>query len=496
MTSARQFENLHSRLDYLSDSQQEKIKKAYELADLAHKGVLREDGNPYITHPLAVAQTLADLKLDTDTVIAGLLHDVVEDTDVSLGQIEKEFSLDVARLVDGVTKLKKIRIKRSSNFLPGFLARKKEERFSFEQHVESLRKMLLATVNDMRVIFIKLADRLHNMQTLGGARPDKRGRKAQETLEIYAPIAHRLGIGEFKGQLEDLSFPYVYPQEFKNLHALVGDKLKQHEAYVQKMIPVMKNYLEEQGVNVLDIHGRAKHMYSLFLKLSRQNNDLTKIYDLLAIRIIVPTASDCYQALGLIHGKWNPLIGRIKDYISLPKPNGYQSLHTTIFGPEGEIVEVQIRTMQMHEHAERGVAAHWHYKQKGKKVKSSQPSTKLIEDLSHLSEKIKDPDEFKSSLDLDFLKDRIFVFTPDGDIIDLPAEATVIDFAYAIHSDIGNSATGAKINGRIAPLQTELSNGDIVEITVANRSKPRRDWLKFVKTTRARNHIKSRLGLN
>lgn len=496
MKPASQFQKLLLQLDYLNSSQKQEVEKAYELADLAHKNVMRESGDPYITHPLAVAQTLAHLKLDAETIIAGLLHDVVEDTDIALEKISKDFSPDVARLVDGVTKLEKIRIKRSSNFLPDFFARKKEERFSFEQHVDSLRKMLLATVNDMRVILIKLADRLHNMQTLGEARPDKRGRKAQETLEIYAPIAHRLGIGEFKGQLEDLSFPFVYPNEYKNLQDLVGDKLKQHETYVENLISTMKNYLIEQGVEISDIHGRAKHMYSLFLKLRRYNNDLSKIYDLIAIRIIVPTVSDCYQALGLIHGKWNPLIGRIKDYISLPKPNGYQSLHTTIFGPEGEIVEVQIRTKEMHEHAERGVAAHWHYKQKGKNNEANKSAVKLIEDLSQLSEKIKDPDEFKSSLNLDFLKDRIFVFTPGGDIIDLPAEATIIDFAYAIHSDIGNGATGAKINGKIAPLHTELSNGDIVEISTSHRSTPRRDWLKFVKTARARNHIKSRLGLN
>lgn len=495
MPEKNDFSKFSQCLNYLTETEKQQIQKAYELATYAHRGALRDGGSPYITHPIAVARILANLKMDSETIIAGLLHDVVEDTDISLYKIQSNFSETVANLVNGVTKLKKIKIKSSSNFLPQIFNKKNEERFSFERHVESLRKMLLATADDIRVIIIKLADRLHNMQTLDKARPDKRGRIAQETLELYSPIAYRLGMGDFKGQLEDLAFPYVYPQEFKAVKNLIGDKLETKEEYIKKFIHVIKQNLGREKIKIIDIHGRAKHLYSLWKKLNQHNNDLNKIYDLVAIRIIVPTIADCYQTLGFIHSKWNPLIGRIKDYISLPKPNGYQSLHTTIFGPSGEIIEIQIRTPEMHEHAENGIAAHWHYKERGKNQKNNPQANKIIEELSHLGSKIKDPQEFKTSLNLDFLKDRIFVFTPEGDVVDLPVGATTIDFAYAIHSDLGHSTQSAKINGKIIPLQTELNNGDIIEIFSSNSSKPRRDWLKFVKTTRARNHIKSRLGL-
>lgn len=490
------FIDLRAKLaTYMNEQELVFIERAYDRAFAAHEGVKRESGEPYIEHPLAVAMTLANFSLDSPTIAASLLHDVVEDTKVSLSSLEREFGKEVSCLVAGVTKLQRVRLKPSFSFLPSFFQKRAEEARNFERQVESLRKMLLAMTTDIRVIFIKLADRLHNMQTLDAVRPDKRARIAQETLEIYAPLANRLGMGSIKGQLEDLAFPYVYPHEYKDLHDRVGGKLTAREVYVLRFQKILTNFLQKEGVPVSSVHGRAKHLYSLWRKLQRYDGDLSKIYDLVAVRIIVPTVADCYQTLGLLHSRWNPLIGRIKDYIATPKPNGYQSLHTTIFGPDGEIVEIQIRTTEMHDLAERGIAAHWHYSESkhAKKVAERESRTKLewLEELHKWQASLKDPNELKRILSLDFFSDQIFVFTPQGDVIKLPAKSTPIDFAYAIHSDVGNACTGAKIDGKIVPLDTKLDNGDIVEImTAKNPQGPKRDWLTFVQTQKARSHIK------
>lgn len=354
--------------------------------------------------------------------------------------------------------------------------------------------------DDMRVIFIKLADRLHNMQTLDAVRPDKRARIAQETLEIYAPIANRLGMGNFKGQLEDLAFPYVYPAEYKALLDRVKDKLVHKEKIVKKFINILKRNLEENGVKIVDIHGRVKHLYSLWQKLQRYHGDLAKLYDLVAVRVIVDDISDCYQALGLVHNQWNPLFGRIKDYIAMPKPNGYQSLHTTVFGIDSEIIEIQIRTKGMHEHAERGIAAHWHYQglKHNKKAlqQSASASIEWIKDLKSLGKGMANINELKQVLKLDFFSDRIFVFTPEGDVVNLPQGATPVDFAYAIHTDVGNRCSGVKINDQLKGLDTQLKNGDIVEIITSKTSHgPKRDWIKFVKTQKARSKIRQKFRM-
>lgn len=484
--------------NYLPQKDWQLIEHAYKYAQRAHEGAKRESGEPYIAHPLRVAQILAEMALDAETIAAGLLHDVIEDSNATEAELKQEFGADVAQLVAGVTKLARIRLKGLHSLLPRFVARRREEQFRNKRQIESLRKMLVAMASDIRVILIKLADRLHNMETLDAIRPDKRARIAQETLEIYAPLAYRLGMGDIKGQLEDLAFPYVNPAEFRELQTLVASQINEREAYVKRFRRILNTYLETEGVKVIDVHGRVKHLYSLWRKLQRYNNNISKIYDLVAIRIIVPTTTDCYHALGLIHSRWNPLLGRIKDYIATPKPNGYQSLHTTVFGVDGEITEIQIRTERMHERAEYGIAAHWHYDDhKHAKTHAQEESTAKIEWLKELKKwqaSLKDPRELKEALRLDLFSDQIFVYTPHGDIINLPSGATPIDFAYAIHSDVGNSCTGAKVNKKLVPLQTPLTNGDIIEIVTAKQqARPKRDWLNFVKTQKARQHIKAKL---
>ncbi|MBI4022935.1 bifunctional (p)ppGpp synthetase/guanosine-3',5'-bis(diphosphate) 3'-pyrophosphohydrolase [Candidatus Berkelbacteria bacterium] len=485
---------------YMSRDDQRLIESAYRFSARAHAGTARQSGEPYVVHPLAVAHYLASRSLDAATIAAALLHDVIEDTATTERDLEREFGPEVASLVAGVTKLGRIRLSSTTPLLPEFLRRRAEERQRFERQVESLRKMLLAMTDDIRVILIKLADRLHNMQTLTAVPEHKRARIAQETLEIYAPLAHRLGMGEMKGQLEDLAFPYVYPAEQEQLQAMIGPKIQEREQYILRFQRILRAFLESEEMWVIDVHGRVKHLYSLWRKLNRYEGDLAKIYDLVAIRIILPDPADCYQALGLVHSRWNPLLGRIKDYIATPKPNGYRSLHTTVFGPDGEIVEVQIRTPEMHEHAEYGIAAHWHYAE-GRHARedaqeASQTKLEWLQELHRWQESLKDPKELKKVLHLDFFSDQIFVFTPQGDVIKLPAGSTPIDFAYAVHSDIGNATTGAKVDGRLIPLRTPLKNGDIVEILSTKASKgPKRDWLKFVKTQKARTHIKAQLHL-
>lgn len=490
----------HAIRPYLDAKEQARVKQAFDLAKQAHHGTKRDSGEEYLAHPVQVALTLAGMELDADTVIAGLLHDVVEDAGVSLKSIEQTFGSDVAGLVSGVTKLSQVQMKSPSFFLPAFLQRQATEQQAFERQVESLRKMLLAMTDDIRVILIKLADRLHNMRTLDAVRPDKRARVALETLEIYAPLAYRLGMGDIKGQLEDLAFPYVYPREYLTLKQQVGEQLAHRETQVKHFQKVLRAYLESESMVVLGVHGRVKHLYSLRRKLERLGGDLAKVYDLIAIRILVPTTADCYQALGLIHSRWNPLLGRIKDYIATPKPNGYRSLHTTVFGLDGEIIEIQIRTPEMHEQAEFGIAAHWQYSEgkhaAGKAQQESHSKLEWLKELKRWQTSLKDPNDLKAALKLDFFSDQIFVFTPQGDVINLPAESTPVDFAYAIHSDLGDACVGAKVGGKLTSLETQLQNGDIVDIQVSKHpTGPKRGWLQFAKTQKARVKIKQHFNL-
>lgn len=465
----------------------ELIKKAYLFTETAHQGQLRRSGEPYIQHAIATAQTLIEMKLDSSTIVAGLLHDVIDDTDVPLEKIKKEFGKEVAKLVEGVTKLGKIKYSGA------------------ERQVENLRKMFLAMAQDIRVVLIKLSDRLHNMKTLDALPPEKQRRIASETKEIYAPLADRLGIGQLKGELEDLSFRYLMPGEYQWLHDQVRDQYEEREKYLEKIIPGLKKELVKEDINIIEMNWRAKHYWSLYQKLQRYEMNLSRIYDLVALRIIVPTIEDCYATLGVIHKLWRPLPGRIKDYIALPKPNGYQSIHTTVFCQGGKITEIQIRTPKMNEEAERGIAAHWYYSEnKGlrayiKKIITPAPQKELkwINQLQTWQKEIKSaPDEFFQSLKIDFFKDRIFVFTPMGDVINLPEGATPVDFAFQIHSEVGRHCQGAKVNGRLVSLDTPLQNGQVVEIITNKNAHPTRDWLKFAKTHNVRQHIKQWLKKN
>lgn len=457
---------------YAPKADLEMVRLAYDFAAEAHKGQLRKSGEPYIVHPLAAAHILSDMQIDPTLIIATLLHDVPEDTAVTLEELEKNFGEEIASLVRGITKLGKLKYR------------------GVERYIENLRKMFIAMAEDIRVMIIKFADRIHNLQTLQFLPPEKQYRVALESLEIYAPIANRLGIGEMKGQLEDLAFQYVYPREYQRVKILREERLKGQEKMLDQMMRVVKRELKAAGIRFISIHGREKRLYSFYKKLIRKGNEVTKIYDLVAIRIIVPTVADCYVTLGILHKLWRPMKGRIKDYISQPKPNGYKSLHTTVFNDKGELVEFQIRTPDMHEEAEYGVAAHWHYDERGARLPSKEIrwAKELAEIQKDILNKLSDLEEIK----VDFLQNRIFVLTPKGDVIDLPDGATPVDFAYHIHSDIGNRCSAALINDVMMKLDTPLQNGDVVEIiTDKNRKGPSPDWLEFVKTHTAKNHIKS-----
>jgi len=464
------------------------VKMAFKFAQKAHQGQKRKNQDDFIQHPIHAAVTLAKIGLDAETIAAALLHDTVEDAGIKSSQIQQNFGDQIADLVGGVTNLSKIRLKKNLTCL------KHDDRT--ESQIENLRKMFVAMAKDLRVILIKLADRLHNVQTLYALPPQTAKKIARETLEIYAPLAHRLGIGEIKGQLEDLAFPYVFPKEYRWTKSLVGQKYQDKKQIVQKMIKILKKELDKEKVPYFDIHGRTKHLFSLYKKLVKFDKDISKMYDLMAVRVITDSPADCYKILGFIHQIWKPLPGYIKDFISMPKPNGYQSLHTTVFAPEGQICEIQIRTRQMHYQAEFGVAAHWHYKTKyfspdEKNAKLPSKEFKWIAELAKWQEKIKNPQEFKDTLKLDFFSDRIFAFTPQGDVKNLPQFATPIDFAYSVHSQIGDHCSGAKVGGKMVPLNYELKNGDIVEIIVAKSANPRPDWLKNVKTAEARSRIRN-----
>lgn len=450
------------------------IQEAFAMANHAHAGKFRESGHPFITHPLATACKLAEMKLGLNVVAAGLLHDVVEDTEISSDDITEKFGEEITFLVESVTKLKQVKYQ------------------GVDRYIENLRRMFMAMAMDVRVVFIKFADRLHNLRTLY-ARPEaKQLRIGREVIEIYGPIASRLGMGEMKGDLEDSAFAYAYPEDFQKTIELYEKYVTPKKPYVKEVIALTQNTLEEAGIPTLSVHGRAKRLYSLYKKLERYDNDITKIHDLVAIRVVVTDVADCYTILGILHNQWTPLPGRIKDYISQPKPNGYRSLHTTVFCKGGQIVEFQIRTQEMHELAEYGIAAHWRYKETGSnKIKN----IRWMEELSIINKEISDKKNYLEkleSLKIDVFRDRIFVFTPKGDVIDLPENATPIDFAYFIHTDIGNKATTCKINDKMANLNTELKSGDICEIIIdKNRKAPNADWLKFVKTNNARSKIKN-----
>lgn len=476
---------------YCDPREQVLIKKAYFCAEKIHQGEKRGTGEAYIMHPLMTAKWLAENELDADTISAALLHDVVENNPSESQEIKKIFGAHIAELVDGVTKLGKIKIKKSWFLLFKIFQNQQEKQLGFERHVESLRKMLMAMSKDIRVIFIKFADRLHNMQTLNGVYPQKRERIARETIEIYAPLAYRLGMGELKGTLEDLAFPYAYPKEYEWVKKIAGPKYQEKGKHLEKAMRIIKLKLAENKIKA-QIHGRKKHLYSLYKKLIKYDRNLSKIYDLVAIRIIVDSVEACYKVLGIVHSMWKPLLGRIKDYIAMPRPNGYQSLHTTVFGPDGEILEIQIRTWKMHNMAENGIAAHWHYSQDKKSTKIPKDKFEWVQELGRWQGKLIDRNEWSKGLRLDFFEKRIFVFTPQGDIRDLPASATPIDFAYSVHTEIGNKAKLAKVNGKLVRLNHKLSNGDIVDVIIDKNSKgPKRDWLRFVKTSKARGKIKS-----
>lgn len=453
----------------------EMVKLAFEFAKNAHAGQKRMSGEEYIYHPLATAQTLADIKLSPTIVIAGLLHDVPEDTKYTLKDIEKDFGEDVASLVNGITKLGTIKYR------------------GMERYIENLRKMFIAMAEDLRVILIKFADRLHNLKTLYALPRNKQIRIASEVLEIYAPIANRLGMYEMKGLLEEEAFKYLYPKEYNWIKQIVEEQKKAKEKHLEKNIEFIRQVLRKEKIDFIEVKGRVKQLYSLYQKLLKHDKDINRVYDFVALRIIVKDVPTCYAVMGIIHKEMKPLKGRIKDFIAQPKPNGYSSLHTTVFTPEGEIVEVQIRTKEMDEEAEYGIAAHWYYDEKG----SIRPDKKMkwIKELTKWQKEVTENQKLLERLKIDVFQDRIFVFTPKGDVIDLPRESTPIDFAYHVHTEIGNQCVGALINNHIAPLDTALKSGDMIEILIdKNRKYPNQDWLKFVKTTVAKGKIRAILA--
>lgn len=480
MPQKNDFTQLQAKLkeDRHSPADVELVKKAYTRARAAHEGQTRLTGEPYFTHAFATAMKLADLQLSAEVIAAGILHDVAEDAGISHEELTHEFGDDIASMVMSVTKLGHVQYR------------------GIERYVENLRKMFIAMADDVRVIFIKFADRMHNMETLYVLPEQKRIRIAKEVMEIYAPIANRLGMGEYRGLFEDYGFKYVHPKEYNWTKHLLEQRVKKFGPALNDAMRDVRTELETSGIHPVDIHGRIKFCYSLYKKLQKYHNDIEKVYDIVALRIIVNDVSECYAALGIIHSMYTPLAGRIKDYIAQPKPNGYQSLHTSVFGSGGSILEFQIRTLEMHEEAEFGIAAHWRYKE-GKKLRDKQ--VQWMTELTKIQKELKDED-FMERLDemkLDMFHDRIFVFTPNGDVFDLPEESTPVDFAYAVHTEVGNKATGAKINHQMANLDSELKSGDMCEIiTDKHRKHPNADWLKFVKTHHARSKIREALKKN
>ncbi|MEI7765265.1 MAG: RelA/SpoT family protein [bacterium] len=455
------------------------IIKAYNFAEKAHEGQKRANGDPYFVHVFETAKNLAKLGMDAKTIAAGLLHDVLEDTKITEKEMTEEFGDDITFLVKGVTKLGTLKYQ------------------GHERHVESLRKFFIAIASDLRVVVIKFADRLHNLRTLQYLREDKRKRIALEAIEVYAPLANRLGMGKLKGDLEDAAFPFAYPKEYKEVEELLNEKREPYKKHLAEVRITLEKELKKNKINYSEIDYRIKHKYSLYQKLLRYNMELEKIHDVVALRVVVQNLEDCYRVLGIIHSIWTPLPNRIKDYIALPKPNGYRSIHTTIFTGSGGIAEIQVRTKEMHEEAAYGIAAHFAYKENGdKQAKEDKSKFDWIEELKNFKHQKGSPEKYIEDLKMDFFSHRIFVFTPIGDVIDLPEDSSPIDFAYAIHSDLGNHISGAKINNKMSPLSSKLKNGDIVQITTKKDANPSNKWFEYAKTSTAKKNIRTYLEKN
>jgi guanosine-3',5'-bis(diphosphate) 3'-pyrophosphohydrolase len=458
---------------YESGADTELIRRAYDFSATVHKGQKRKSGEPYLIHPVAVAAIIAELKLDVPSVVTALLHDTVEDTLTTLDQIESTFGTEVAELVDGVTKISQI----------SFSSRE-------EKQAENFRKMIVAMARDIRVILVKLADRTHNMRTLDSLPPERQHDIAQETLDIYAPLAHRLGIYWMKSELEDNSLLYLHPEVYYQLKRNVAKKKAERERYIQEVITVLAKRLEEAGIET-EVTGRPKHFYSIYQKMQAQNLLYDQIYDLVAFRVVVDSVTQCYEALGVVHSSWKPVPGRFKDYIALPKANMYQSLHTTVIGPYGERMEVQIRTHEMHRIAESGIAAHWLYKGGQRVAGADAQRFTWLRQLLEWQQHVQDPQEFLGSVKEDLFSDEVFVFTPKGDLLNFPEGSTVVDFAYRVHSEVGHHCSGARVNSRMVPLRYRLRSGDTVEIISTAHQTPSKDWLNFVITSRAKQKIRN-----
>jgi guanosine-3',5'-bis(diphosphate) 3'-pyrophosphohydrolase len=475
------------------------IRDAYDFAEKAHGEEKRKSGEPYIIHPRAIAITLAKLGMDRDTIVAGILHDTIEDTPVKLEEIEKRYGTNVAAMVEGVTKLSKLKYR------------------GVERHVESMRRLLVATANDVRVIIIKLADRLHNMETLQYVPEEKRTRIALETREVYVPIAERLGMGLIKAQLEDLAFKNLEPEKYKETAAFLGLEGQKAQSALDQAVKDLRKSLAEAGIKNFRTESRIKNAHSFAAKLERKENDIDRVYDIFALRVIVPNSDDCYKTLGLVHSLWRPIPGRVKDYIASPKPNGYRSIHTTILTPQKIILEVQIRSEEMQKESKFGIASHFAYKDgptdnkaslgwalqfipslmrvmRGSANQGNAPLPRWLSELNEAANVFREQTSFQKALKEDFFAARMFVFTPKGDVIDLPVGATPVDFAYNIHSDIGDTMVGAKVNGKLVQLSTELKNGDIVEIATKKNAHPNKKWIDFAKTSSAKHHIRNTLN--
>lgn len=473
------FEDIQEKVQaYLPDADQDLLRRAYVFSAMEHRGQVRSSGEPYLVHPLEVANILTDLRLDLTCVVAGLLHDVIEDTLTTREVLEEYFGKDIAHLVEGLSKISRI----------AFTSRE-------EAQAENFRKMMLAMVDDIRVILVKLADRLHNMRTLEHLSPRQQERIALETMEIYAPIANRLGMGKIKTELEDLSIRYLDPAGFASLVSALEERRKISEGFITQTRQTLESVLKDQGITC-EITGRVKHLYSIYKKLRVQGIDVSQVYDYVAFRILTPTVRDCYAALGTIHSLWRPVPGRIKDFIAMPKPNMYQSLHTSVMTDKGQPFEVQIRTPEMHRIAEEGIAAHWKYKE-GKSAKGGQDANiQWLRQILEWQQELKDPKEFLKMVKVDLYPEEVYAFTPQGQVKCFPRGATPVDFAYSIHTEVGHQCVGARINGKLVPLKTPLSNGDIVEILTSATHRPSQDWLTFVKTSRAKSKIRQWLNVD
>ena len=455
---------------FLSKTGERQVEAAYRVASESHQGQFRKSGGPYVEHPLAVATTLAELELDPDTISAALLHDVIEDTDFTLVDVREQFGDNIAEIIDGVTKLERFRFGSAE-----------------EQQAENMRKMLIAMAGDVMVILIKLADRLHNMETIDALRPERRREIALETLDIYAPLAHRFGISQIKWRLEDLSFEVLQPKYYQQIKRMVTERRDEREKYMEQVADQISSELRKNKIKA-DVAGRVKHFYSIYEKMVNMGIEFDEIMDLSGVRVVVDSVLDCYAALGIIHSMWMPVPGRFKDYIAMPKLNMYRSLHTVVIALEGRPLEIQIRTPEMHRTAEYGIAAHWLYKERSRR---DQGGRAWLKQVMEWQQEFKDPTEFMGNLKVDLFKDEVFVFTPKGKLLSLQAGSTPIDFAYSIHTEVGHRCVGAKVNGRMVQLSYRLQNGDIVDVmTSKNATGPSQDWLAVVETTRARNKIR------